>query len=145
MLAAAELPIAHRAWSCEEIRDALNAWIDVHARPPTEADWARSGAQPAHPAPSSVHVLFGSWNAMLLAGGVQPRHRVWSREEVLAACAAVQARAGRAIAVMDFDDPANGLPSIKTLRRKIGDITRLRLELEGAQGARRPSRFARPA
>jgi hypothetical protein len=135
MLAAAELPIAHRAWSREEILEALAAWIDVHGQPPTQADWARACGQPAHPAPSWVHKAFGSWNAMLFAGGARPRHRVWSREEVLAACATFQARAGRAIAAMDFDDPANGLPSIKTLRRRIGDITRLRLELERAPHA----------
>lgn len=130
MLAAAELATARRAWSRQQIVDALDAWNAVHGGPPTQADWARPGTKPAHPAPSRVHKTFGSWNAMLLAGGVQPRHRVWSCEEILTACAAFQVRAGRAIRAMDFDDPANGLPSIKTLRRKIGNTTTLRLELK---------------
>lgn len=120
MLTAAGLPIAHRAWSREETLAALAAWINTHGRPPTGADWAGGGGQPPHPTSSWVHVCFGSWNAMLLAGGVQPNFRFWSREDILATCAEFQARLGRPVRAKDFHDKDNGLPSIATVRRTIG-------------------------
>jgi hypothetical protein len=71
MLAAAGLPITHRLWSRADILDALSAWTDTHQRAPTTADWGH-GPHHSFPSPGTVHNHFGSWTAMLIAGGATP-------------------------------------------------------------------------
>jgi hypothetical protein len=136
MLAAAGLPIAHRAWSREQTLAALATWIGMHGQPPTASDWAHShNGQATHPSASWVHECFGSWNAMLAAGGVQPRFRFWTEPEILAVCADFERRVGRPIRARDFHDPHHGLPSINTVRRKIGDTSVLRRALRSSSAA----------
>jgi hypothetical protein len=57
---------------------------------------------------------------MLTAGGVAPKRRSWSREEILLACAEFEDRHGRALRAEDLRG-ANGLPSIGAVRRHLGN------------------------
>jgi hypothetical protein len=120
MLRAAGLPVTHRAWSREEILSALSDWMTTHQRAPAMADWMHPEPAGAYPTPGCAADCFGSWNAMLTAGGVAPKRRSWSREEILLACAEFEDRHGRALRAEDLRG-ANDLPSIGAVRRHLGN------------------------
>lgn len=70
------------------IIDSMREWDQMYGDPPSAADWnpplcrtfnmqwkidRYNEAERPWPAPSTVHVAFGSWNAAMAAAGFQPR------------------------------------------------------------------------
>ena len=68
-----------RAWSDEEIVEALRSWAAAHAHAPFSGEWDAS------PDRNVIADRFGGWNAALTAAGLEPRfvRREWSDEQLL--------------------------------------------------------------
>ncbi len=64
---------AHRPamWTREATQQALFEWTYRHGRHPRFKDWQK--VSPSRPTAQQVIKMYGSWNAMLVAGGYTPR------------------------------------------------------------------------
>jgi len=139
MLLAAGLTVVHRNWSQAEVLEALAHWVAAHGRAPTMADWRRPQPPGAFPTAQCAADHFGTWNAMLCAGGLTPARRRWTREEILEACAEFQRCHRRPPATAELC-ASHGLPSVGTVHRQIGEYR----ALLAALAAHRPGRGSRP-
>lgn len=107
-----------RTWSAEQIVAALRGWALAHnGAPPAYGDWAK--ASPDRPGVTVVADRFGSWTKALLAAGLAPRHRRWTRESAVAAIKEWSRSHGGATpsARAHKDD---GMPSYSVLKRMFG-------------------------
>lgn len=68
-----------RAWSDQEISEALVSWTAAHGFVPSSTEWDAS------PDRDVIASRFGGWNAALAAAGLEPRfvRRAWTDEELL--------------------------------------------------------------
>lgn len=84
-------------WTCDRMVAACHRWVQENGRIPTARDWGR--ASTFAPPSSSVLSRFGSWNAMILAAGYEPREphspKRWTKDKVAAAMLDWLLRTGR--------------------------------------------------
>jgi hypothetical protein len=74
--------------------------------------------------PSSVgRILFGGWNLMLEAAGVDVNHPSWEPEQILTALRTYAEEFGRPPAKQELEWPPSGYPSSRTVRRHFGSFT----------------------
>ena len=73
-------------WDEESVLEAFRRWEREHGKPPSSADWNRSGEY--WPNDSRVRQMFGTWNAGMEAAGMPvraktPSSRTYSDEDIL--------------------------------------------------------------
>jgi hypothetical protein len=117
-LTAANLPLANRLWTPNEIVTALKAWATEHGRAPTQGQWR--SATPARPSASTVAAHFGSWRAGLHAADLHARYETWTPELTLQAIRAWHAEHGRPPTADRWKKAARGRPSQSTVIRLFG-------------------------
>jgi hypothetical protein len=119
-------------WSREEVVAAVRRWARLEGRNPTLSDWrpVRFGGSerweaefPDWPPSSMGRILFGGWNRMLEAAGVEVNHPSWEPEEILAALRAYAEEFGKSPAKQELEWPPAGYPSSRTVRRHFGSFT----------------------
>ena len=101
-------------WAPHRIIETAQKWAREHGEPPKQRDWSPAG--PFHPAPRTVRDAFGSWNAMILAAGLDPRQRGgrnpnWTREAAEQALLEWVFRHGRIPQKRDWKPAADGRPT----------------------------------
>jgi hypothetical protein len=121
-----------RRWSREEVIAAVHGWIRLEGRAPTTSDWRPllHGGSPRWeeefgdwPPASVGRIVFGGWNRLLEAAGVEANKPSWGPEEILAALRAYPAEFGRPPAKQELEWPPAGYPSARTVRRHFGSFT----------------------
>lgn len=68
-------------------------------------------------------VVFGGWNQMLEAAGIQANPPYWAPEEILAALRAYAQEFGKSPAKRDLAQPLTGYPSVRTVQSQFGSFT----------------------
>ena len=121
-----------KRWSEQELVAAVRRWVRLEGRVPTQADWRPvrlGGAKrweaefPEWPPASASRIVFGSWNQMLEAAGVEVNHPSWTPDEILAALRAYAGEFGKSPAKQELEWPPTGYPSSRTVRRHFGSFT----------------------
>lgn len=93
-------------WTPERMIDALHAWIAEHGSRPGAHDW-RHG-RPGNPPQGHVCKVFGKWNNLFRAAGVEPfkpGQRPWSKDDIASAMLDHVLRTGRWPRVTDWNSP----------------------------------------
>lgn len=133
-------------WSAEEVLAAVRRWTRLEGQAPRNIDWRAvrlGGAErweaefPDWPPSSVGKLLFGGWNKLLEAAGVEVIHPSWTPEQILAALRAYAQEHGRPPAKQELEWPPTGYPSARTVRRHFGSFT------AGLQAAGLRSRYRR--
>ena len=121
-----------KRWSREEVIAAVHSWIGLEGRAPTTADWRprRLGGSPRWeeefgdwPPASVGRIVFGGWNRLLEAAGVEANKPSWEPDAILDALRAHAEEFGRPPAKEDLEWPPAGYPSARTVRRHFGSFT----------------------
>jgi hypothetical protein len=118
-------PVMQAYWTRESAAAAIRGWASERGHSPSSREWTgprRVRATEGHDAPcvQTVIRLFGSWNAALLAAGVEPNQRSWTREDVVAALSAWAERNGRQPRQNDWKPRPQGCPSISAIYSVFG-------------------------
>jgi deoxycytidylate deaminase len=119
-------------WGREEVLAAVRKWVQLEGRAPTSLDWrpVRFGGSerweaefPDWPPTSVGGIMFGGWNQLLEAAGVDVNKPSWEPEEILAALRAYAEEFGKPPAKQELEWPPAGYPSSRTVRRHFGSFT----------------------
>ena len=105
-------------WTDAAILDALRRWADAHGVP-SSSDWsARSPGRPTH---ALVVRRFGSWEAALLAAGLQqPAAERWSAEQIIDALQSWAQINGQPPCAMDWKRAAPEHPNRVHVWKRFG-------------------------
>lgn len=73
-------------WTQERVIEAVQRWATEHGTPPSADEWTCSG--PYWPSKNTLLGKFGSWNAIIVAAGLEPAapgqyHNPSSRSDVM--------------------------------------------------------------
>jgi hypothetical protein len=119
-------------WSRDEMTAAVRKWARLEGKAPTLSDWrpVRFGGSerweaefPDWPPASVGGLMFGGWNRLLEAAGVDVNHPSWEPEGILAALRAYVDEFGKPPAKQELEWPPSGYPSSRTVRRHFGSFT----------------------
>jgi hypothetical protein len=119
-------------WSKREVRAAVRRWMRLEGQAPTSLDWRpaplggaeRWEAEFGDWPPASVgRLLFGGWNRLLEAAGVDVNKPSWTPEAILVALRAYAEEFGKPPAKQELEWPPIGYPSSRTVRRHFGSFT----------------------
>jgi hypothetical protein len=143
-------PTLPRAWTRQGVREAIRDWATEHGRAPSYHEWTPSRTSPGvweaesprWPSAAVVCDIYADfrnpWNAALLDAGASIRFQRWSDEATRAALAEFWTRTGRAPIPADLDTAGWHGPTLRTLRRRYGDLTRAWSRLGPVPGAGGP-------
>lgn len=113
-------------WTPRTCLAAVSAWVAEYGKPPTADGWRL--ATPHTPSSTTVLRVFGSWNAMIMQAGFEPRHRgqwkkgqrMFSREQILSAIYLFRYENGRLPLYSDWDHAVEGRPTSHQVVRVFG-------------------------
>lgn len=131
---------------------AVRKWVRLEGWAPMQRDWRPvrfGGAKrweaefPDWPPSSAGKVVFGGWNQILEAAGIQAKPPRWASEEILAALRAYALEFGRPPGWDDLRRPPTGYPSERAVRYHFGSLA-AGLRAAGLE-ARRKQRWSQEA